>query len=372
MKILRPLLLLILTAGLTWQCATENEGLTINGKIEGAGNLQVFLDQVILGRANNVIGREEIAGNGTFSLNFPEGLEPGIYMLRIGAKRFALILEGDEKKIRIEGNLSTMDKYDLQIQGAPRSGQMAGILNEYTSRQVRSEEIATLVDTTGSPLLGAYIAYYALGSNGAFLPIQQNALRRLQETYPGTDLVNSYSEYLTAFNLRYQEQMARDRIQVGKPAPDITLPDPNGNMRSLSDLRGKVVLLDFWAAWCMPCRRENPNVVAVYNKYKDQGFDVFSVSLDGVDSRTMARLTDQAQVNQLTERHRNNWLQAIRDDKLTWENHVSDLRYFETEPARIYGVNGIPRAFMIDRDGIIVSTSVRGARAIEATLLQHL
>ena len=140
------------------------------------------------------------------------------------------------------------------------------------------------------------------------------------------------------------------KTSLGALAPDLAFPDPDGNIRKLSDLRGKVVLLDFWASWCGPCRRESPNVRNVYAKYHDKGFEVFSVSLD---------------------RDANNWKKAIKDDKLVWPNHVSDLKYWSSEAAAIYGVRSIPSMFLLDRDGRIVAKDLRG-EALERAVKQLL
>jgi len=140
------------------------------------------------------------------------------------------------------------------------------------------------------------------------------------------------------------------KTSIGSMAPDLAFPDPDGNIRKLSDLRGKVVLLDFWASWCGPCRRESPNVRNVYAKYHDKGFEVFSVSLD---------------------RDANNWKKAIKDDKLVWPNHVSDLKYWSSEAAAIYGVRSIPSMFLIDREGRIVAKDLRG-EALERAVKQLL
>ena len=143
-----------------------------------------------------------------------------------------------------------------------------------------------------------------------------------------------------AFIQQFHQQVELERkTAIGSLAPEITLPDTDGNPRSLSSLRGKVVLLDFWASWCGPCRKENPNVVVAYNKYHDKGFEVFSVSLD---------------------KDRDSWLKAIATDKLTWSNHVSDLKYWKSTGAAAYGVTAIPNAFLIDREGKIVAKKLRG------------
>ncbi len=132
---------------------------------------------------------------------------------------------------------------------------------------------------------------------------------------------------------------------IGNIAPEIVMQDVNGKTLKLSSLKGKVVLIDFWASWCGPCRRENPNVVEAFNKYKDRkfkdakGLEIFSVSLD---------------------KNKDAWIKAIKDDRLDWPNHVSDLQYWQNAAAKTYGVNSIPTNFLIDAKGIIVAKNLRG------------
>lgn len=139
-----------------------------------------------------------------------------------------------------------------------------------------------------------------------------------------------------------------DPLAPGKIAPDFEEKKVDGTTMKLSDLRGQVVLLDFWASWCGPCRKENPNVVNLYNKYKDDGFTVMSVSLDG---------------------DRDRWLKAIEDDKLEWPNHVSDLKKWACAAAKVYGVGSIPFTVLIDREGKIIGTKLRGEQ-LQQTLKQ--
>lgn len=129
-----------------------------------------------------------------------------------------------------------------------------------------------------------------------------------------------------------------EKVQIGQVAPEFSLPDTAGVSVSLSDFRGKYVLLDFWAAWCPPCRRENPNVVETFNAYKDKNFTVIGISLDY---------------------NKNAWMKAIADDQLTW-THLSDLKYWDSEIAALYGVRGIPANVLLDPNGVIIAKNITG------------
>jgi len=147
-----------------------------------------------------------------------------------------------------------------------------------------------------------------------------------------------------------KQQLERNRaFEIGGQAPDFTLNTPEGQALSLKDLRGKVVMLDFWASWCGPCRKENPHVVKLFNKYKDKGFDILGISLDSKKER---------------------WVQAIKKDQLTW-HHVSDLKGWQNKVAQAYGVRSIPQTILLDREGKIIARDLRGP-SLESKLKEAL
>lgn len=140
-------------------------------------------------------------------------------------------------------------------------------------------------------------------------------------------------------------------LEIGGKAPDFTAPTPDGKKLSLNNIKGKATIIDFWASWCGPCRRENPNVVKVYNKYHGKGLEIISVSLDRPGQKEK-------------------WLKAIEDDKLTW-HHVSNLNYFNDAVAKQYNIQAIPATFILDADGKIVAKGLRG-QALEDKIAELL
>lgn len=182
-------------------------------------------------------------------------------------------------------------------------------------------------------------------------PENLDVLRTLQDgfmkSYPQNPLSQAIGQQVSQIESGYNEYLSFSKMKV---APEIVMPDPDGVERRLSDLRGKYVLIDFWASWCGPCRKENPNVVRLYNQYKDKGFDIFSVSLDK-DAEA--------------------WKRAIKADNLSWDNHVSELNYWNSSVIQTYKFQGIPFTVLVDKNGEIIAKGLRG-QALENKLKELL
>jgi len=202
-------------------------------------------------------------------------------------------------------------------------------------------------------ILGAIYKSWPEGSRAKFFAMSGGFSSLAAKKHPATVKLADAIE--AQFKAKYPRQVAQISAQaatlrtfaVGAEAPLFTGPTPEGEEISLESLRGKVVLIDFWASWCGPCRRENPNVVKLYNTYKSKGFEILAVSLDKTKDR---------------------WVKAIADDKLTWL-HISDLKGWKSKYARQYGVSSIPQTVLLDREGKIMARNLRG-KALEAKLAE--
>ncbi len=295
--------------------------------------------------------------------------EPGFYQLNFYGKQvFNLILNKSNMEITVDGNnpqsqviIKGSPEMDLivkvgELQSQAQASPELGALQEDFNKAAAAKDEAKIAE-----IQGKYMDVIAKGNeNIATLFLEQPAslavVNLLQNNTLDPDkylnvFVDASSKLIKEYpTLTYAKDFSAyvdkaKKTAVGEMAPEINLPNPKGKIVKLSSLRGKYVLVDFWAKWCGPCRRENPNVVKAYARFKDKGFEVYGVSLD---------------------RTKEDWVQAIQQDNLTW-THVSDLKYFESVAARDYNINAIPFSILLDKTGKIIAKNLRGA-ALEKKL----
>lgn len=338
------ILLAFISAGI-WACAekksteaSQNAGTTTNnaphtetakgkpvsikGNIKNApAGTKIFLDRLGF-NGMEVTAEAPLAADGSFELNTTIA-EANMYQLRADNSKFFLAVSPDDK-LSLEADLKNPMGY--QVKGSQR----AEVINKVTTSKWSVKDFQTFVDTCKDVALASFVMR-GLPANDQFAEDYLKLNKKIQTELAGT-------EYAKEFNA---VAMTLDKpIRMGKEAPEIALPDPNDKVRKLSSLKGKVVLIDFWASWCGPCRKNNPELVRVYNKYKDKGFTVYSVSLD---------------------RAKEPWIQAIKQDNLTWTDHVSELKHWNGQVNMSWGVNSIPATFLLDKTGKFVAMNPHGA-----------
>ncbi len=271
---------------------------------------------VITGTVNGEAGRETAVFTGTTTNDGLKAIEDGIA---------PLTARMDEIAGQVESMPSGTPEYDALL------SEYYGI---YDEKELHREKAARENPDT---ILAAYIIYG--NAHALTTPAEMDSVLMLVGGAPDNAFVDRLRER--------RELLAK--AAVGGPAPDFTQNRPDGTPFTLSSLRGKLVLVDFWASWCGPCRAENPNVVKVYNRFKNKGFEIVGVSLDN---------------------NREAWLKAIADDGLTWV-HVSDIKGWENEVAQQYAVRSIPHTVLVGPDGVILAKNLRGA-ALEAKIAEVL
>jgi thiol-disulfide isomerase/thioredoxin len=355
-KFYMPLFFLVISA--LASCQTI-KGTEFSGNFKGSENMSIFLEQITLEgqQGTTSLVTEKVDGQGNFKISLPDGVQKGVYRLRVGEQALDLVTDGSEKKIEVSGQLAELNNFKYTVKGSKLSEEFLKTVTDYIATQ-DVPKLKEYTMKTADPLIGFQIAARLFQFRLEAADVHKAVSDRLNTTYPDLALSKGYANIVSQIDQQMKMQQAASTIQVGQPAPEIALPGPDGKVRKLSDYKGKVVLIDFWASWCGPCRKANPHVVEVYNKYKSRGFDVFSVSLDGLDSRTAAKYSaDEAK--QVMDGSKERWVSAIQQDGLIWDGHVSDLKKWESAPAGEYGVRSIPQTFLVGKDGKIVAINPR-------------
>lgn len=322
-------------------CQTNSEtnfdGYIIKGRVGNANiGTKIFLDE-LNGRKVNVIDTAAVDKEGNFELK-GHVANKGLGRVRIGGANALVVLENAQMEVYLDAH----NPKDVKIKNHAESIGLTNLVKDIQARKADATYLKNYIDTVKSPIL-AFVAINNLKTDDA--AIFEKLAARLETEMPDSDITKELK-----LKAEEMKRAALAPTAVGKIPPDIKLQDPEGTERSLADLKGKVVLIDFWASWCRPCRKENPNVVKAYNKYKSKGFEIFSVSLDN---------------------NKDKWKKAIQQDGLIWDGHVSDLGGWRSAPAALYGVRSIPQTFLLDKDGKIIAKNLRG-NALETKLAELL
>lgn len=284
------------------------------------------------------------------------------YILRVGDVNVQLILRkdseikvyGDGKNLRAFCNIVGSDeskamndfaivsdkwrqKSDSAINAMRQDPSREQVINQYMQQEYTNFQTEFQNFVANNPNSAALIMALAGVNPEQDFQTYENLITQIQNSFKESPTVQSYFKNYLALKKKIEEGQ---KLAPGKLAPDFEeLSTDRNKSIKLSSLRGQVVLIDFWASWCGPCRRENPNVVKTYEKYKKDGFTIISVSLDQDKSK---------------------WLEAIKHDNLTWPNHVSDLGGWNSKVPQLYGVNSVPFTVLLDKEGKIIQTNLRG------------
>ncbi|MCV9386327.1 peroxiredoxin family protein [Reichenbachiella ulvae] len=348
-----------------WSCSTKPEGAQIAGSYENPQESELVKIELVKNNELTVVDSFYLDQSGSFDrsvvLTEPSFLRLNFYNKHIvnmvltnednvqlvktednldqpyritGSKHTDYIYEVSQLKKDFEGKVQQLNDKFLEARNSGDMSALEDIKSEFlTMQKINNDAIKQEIWKMDNSISGILSTSF-LNEEEEF-----SFLDSLAQKYEKQLPNSSYTADLT------QKVNSMRNLAIGAEAPEISLPNPNGEIITLSSLRGKYVLIDFWAAWCRPCRMENPNVVKMYEKYHDKGFDILGVSLD---------------------RKKESWVQAIQQDGLNW-NHVSDLQYFNSEAAQLYQINSIPATYLIDPEGKIIGKNLRGP-VLEAKL----
>ncbi len=357
-----------------FSCKSEPKDFQIKGKLSNSSGETVSLLDM---NSQNIIDSVKVNGEGEFFIT-KKVPEKGFYILQTSPSNFAALILDSAEKISFEADAKNIGE-SCSVENSPDSKLFLDFSNETKKKYKEMERIGfkqdsihrtfeaymnTTKDTaqidslskTLEPVFDNFsLQFRKVADETAsyikkFVDVHKDnfaALAAVQKLNPNKD-IEYYSRVADALTQKYpsiknlqgfKEYIDKQKkLTVGVPAPEIAMNDKDGKLLKLSSLKGKIVIVDFWASWCKPCRAENPFVVSLYEKYKNKGLEIFSVSLDF---------------------SKDAWLRAIEQDKLVWKNHVTDLKQWQSPIVSLYGFEEIPFTVVVDKNGIIAGKNLQ-------------
>lgn len=358
-------------------CGSDSNQFSVEGKLENAGNEKLYLIELQT-QGTQKLDSARLDETGEFSFSGYTN-EPKFFMVRTTPQNSVTLIIEPRDDIELTGNAKSLSE-EYVVKGSEGSreimelrkrlestitrldslgkifrdnknqedeGALRSRLNKESQEIINDQKAFTkdFVDRNINSLASLMALYQQIGPRSYVLDPQEDfeyfkkVDSSLMEKYPESEPVKSLHSQVQDMKQRMEgEQSDSEHLAEGTEAPEIALPNPEGDTVELSSLRGNYVLLDFWASWCKPCRVENPNLVEAYNKFSNNGFEIYQVSLD---------------------RERSAWLDAIEKDNLDWY-HVSDLKFWNSSAAQTYNIQSIPANFLLNEKGEIVAKDLRG------------
>lgn len=338
------------------QNSKNSSGFIVTGTVEGLKDNIVIIERISMS-GQTVKLKDMVASEDKLNVNLDTNPGIGYYRVRSGRGAVFFMLDGTEQKIEINGKFSDFNNNDAIVSGSTMMDKFMNVLKSVREGKTELNRVGEIAKSE-DPLVGAMILANVYSFKPEYIKYHEEVSTKMTEKYPDLYLTSDYAAIVQQFKMNPGIDAASS-VQVGKPAPEIAMPDQNGKIKKLSELKGKIVLIDFWASWCGPCIRSFPELTEIYEQYKDKGFTVYSVSLDGIDGRSAARYPDGASLQAAKDAQKTRWVDAIKKHNLNWDYHVSDLDKWDCKAAKLYGVESIPRTFLLDKKGNIAAINPR-------------